>query len=1127
MKSFKIIFFFLLIINNIFQVSYAEVRDFPNLKEANETPGDRIYNISDTVEQLQSSLIPMAQGTLTVQGTGANSVLSGVIQGTTQQGHFFKLTGTGSTLNLKDFTIQDASKTNAEGSVVLIYAGNILNLNKMVIQNNKTTDYGGGAISATNAVLNIFDSKFINNSSNVSFKDDTSDPDYPDDIDAIKSSAGAILVRGDKSETVIDNTLFENNSAYLTGAMFIDRGNLQLTNSIFKGNYSTTTTLDGGNPGALRLGSGDSISLIENCIFENNHSNHNAGAVYSYGNTTIRNTEFKGNTASYRGGALINGGGANTTITGSSFENNEADENAGAIYNDGNLNIDNTIIKNNIAKHHIPTDTEGNGGAIYNSSRGVINLNAGTQINSNSSEGVGGAIANSGGIINITGTKIDGNNSATNGGAIWTSSSATTNIKGGTSITNNSTTGNGGAIYNQGSLYLTSNKNGDILFDGNKSSAGTNDIFGRNSSSTNINRIYVNGNSGIVMMKGGFGGQGDIQKSNKGSLILGGDSSQFSGTYTQTDGTTAITNGKWFGGTSTINGGTLQWDKDAQKVTGILKVNQGNLNIVPDAVLDLNNTNDIVSADAVVYLSKDAQLNNQGTVTFNNNDIWNGTVRNTGVLTFDNFNKTSGSLYQTGGNLNLHNNSVLSTDKNNFITGGNLLIDGNSRLNITDQNFTVNNLKMDNGVINAINGKTAPNYIKNDFTIGKGGAKFNIDFDGDTKKSDQFIVSGDFVPSGEVTIDNYAVYGTPTDKQIDFSVFTGGNIGKVIFTAIDDEVSTPIYMYKLLSTGSGYYSLVRQEFNPSIERGVQTSESVFLNNLMVTNLIFEHVYIDSEEMADLRNNIVNYGDPQYAPYQQFDNEEGSIWLKPFVSYDRFTLKNNNTLFNTAYGSILGFDFPTQQINEQWKFLPTVFITYQGARQAADGNNYYQNGGMGGFMGTFFRGESISSFMAYGGGYGNEMYYDGYRDETGNWYAGCVAISAYNFHPKKNIIIQPILWSAYNIVGKQTWTADYGSVPMSTGYLNGLAIVPGVNAFYGSDTWSVYGTISYLFTINDRVTASAGPVNLQDARLEYGFLQYGVGFIKKIKDRFLAYGQVTIRNGGLTGIAFWGGLSYRF
>lgn len=468
---------------------------------------------------------------------------------------------------------------------------------------------------------------------------------------------------------------------------------------------------------------------------------------------------------------------------------------------------------------------------------------------------------------------------------------------------------------------------------------------------------------------------------------------------------------------------------------------------------------------------------------------------------------------------------MLALDDGNTISGGNLQIDGKSILNVTANNFTVNNLFMDDSTINALNGSTSVNYINNDFIIGPNGANFNVDFNGDTKESDQFNVKNNYIGYGPITIDNYNILGAPVDTRIDFPVFTGGNFGSTVFTAIDKEVNTPIYKYKLVSSGGGVYSPIRQELNPSANRGVQTTEAVFLNNLLVTNLIFEHVYIDSEELTYLRNH--RDGDVFYAPYQQTDNQEGSIWYKPYVSYDRFSLTNNDTIYNTAYGSIIGFDFPTEQLNKDWKFLPTAFIAYQGARQSADYNTYYQNGGMGGFMGTFFKGESISSIMAYAGGYGNEMQYDGYNDQTGNWYAGCAAISAYNFHPRKNIIIQPILWGAYNIVGKQNWTADYGSVPMSTGYLNGLAIVPGINAFYGFDTWSVYSTVSYLFTINDHVKGAAGPVHVEDGRLEYGFLQYGVGFIKKFKDRFLAYGQVTIRNGGLTGIAFWGGLSYRF
>lgn len=1099
MKNIKILVFLLILSNNLFMPANADVKDYATLKEANETPGDRVYNVSTGTEYLDSSLIQMAPGTLTVQGSGENSVLSGQLQSDpTQNGNFFKLRAGDNTLNLNDFTIQEAVKTNAEGSVILLFAGNTANLHNMIIQDNQTTNNNGGAIASTNATLNIFDSKFLNNQS--------------------ATSSGAIVIRGADSNTVIDNTLFEGNNAYLTGAMFIDRGNLQLTNSVFRGNFSTTTTQDGGNPGALRLGTGDSISFIENCIFENNRSGHNAGAVYSYGNTVIKDTQFTGNYASFRGGALINGTGGNTTITGSSFDNNSSSETAGAIYNDGTLNIDTTTITNNTANHHTPTSADGNGGGIYNSSLGVLNVNQGTIVQNNTAAGYGGGIANSvRGVITVNGAVIDSNTSQKNGGGIWNNGTAA--VTGGTSITNNTASGNGGGIFNSGVLDLTSDENGNIIFQNNTAGGTANDIY------TN-NRVNINGESGIVSVSGGITGSGAINKFNDGIFILQGDNSNYIGDFNQSGGTTAVTNGKWFGGNSTIEDGTLEWGEGAEKVSGKLVVHGGNLLVDPNAILDLNNPDDTIAADANIYLSESAVINNSGTVTFNPNDNWEGTVNNTGSLTLDNFIKNSGNLNQTDGYLALHHGSQLSTDNGTTITGGDLQLDGKSILNVTDNNFTVNDLLMNDSTINALNGMTMTNYINNNFVLGPEGAHFNIDFDGDTRESDQFVVNGQFVGTGPISVDDYWVAGAPTDVRIDFPVFTGSNVDSVIFTAVDKEVQTPIYNYKLVSAGGGVYSLVRQEFNPSVYRGVQSVESVFLNNLLVTNMIFEHVYIDSEELTYLRSQK-DTSNIFYAPYQQTDNQEGSVWYKPYVSYDRFSLTNNNDVYNTAYGSIIGFDFPTEKINDEWEFLPTAFITYQGARQSANGGDFYQNGGMGGFMGTFFHGETISSIMAYAGGYGNEMQYQGYNDTTGNWYAGCAAIAAHNFHPKANIIIQPIVWGAYNILGKQTWTADYGSVPMATGYLNGLAFAPGINAFYGKDDWSVYGTISYLFTVNDHVTASAGAAVLDDATLRYGFLQYGVGFIKKFKDRFLAYGQVTIRNGGLTGVAFWGGLSYRF
>lgn len=1064
--------------------------DALNLNDYNSMTGDRTYSIGSVTETLTNNLGNTSSGIFSVNGENQNtSIFSGG-----GQYNFFRLTSTDNTvLNLNNLTIQDALKSNGGGSVLVLQNGNTANIESVIMKDNTATP-SGGAIYSNNGNLNIKDSIFDNNKSN--------------------ASGGAIVVYGTDGKTVIDNSTFQNNSASITGAVYISESDLTLTNSIFRNNQSTSSTSTS-NPGALRIGSGNAASLVDNCLFDSNVSGYNAGAVYSFGNTTIKNSGFTNNYANFRGGALIVGSNSNTSVTGSYFSNNSSQEFAGAIYNDGNLIIDNTVIEGNKALHHEPSGTDGRGGAIYNSGQGILIINENTLVKGNSAAGDGGGIANSSGIISVNGAVFDSNVSNGNGGAIWTTGAA--EITGGTAFIGNTATGQGGAIYNQGRTDLTSGTNGDIIFQNNASGSGANDIYTRN-------ELNINGDSGSVLLSDGVSGYGVINKSNGGNLILHGDSSNYTGTFNQNGGTTAISDGKWFAGTSNIQGGTLEWGTGAQKTGGVINMTSGALYVHPDATLDLNNSADTISADAVIYLDKDAVINNQGTITFNEDDSWHGKVNNTNNVTLDNATVYDGTISHTDGEFYMYNNSIFTVNPDSTIRGGNMTINSGSILNIPDNYFLVNNLNMDNGTINTLNGKTDTNFISNNFAVGTGGAHFNIDFDGDRKVADQFAANN-YIGSGTISVDRYNVSGAPTDIRIPFPVFTGTNVENMTFAATNDIVNTPLYKYNLRSEGAGIYSLIRGEENPSINRGAESIEAMFLNNINVINMIFEHVYIDSEQFTYARTHS---GKPEaiYMPYQDIRHEKGSVWFKPYVTYDRFSLHNNNMVYNTSYGSILGFDFPTKQLENGGKFLPTAFITYQGARQASNGNNYYQNGGMGGLMGTYFKGDWISSILAYGGGFSNEMQGFGYNDRVGNWYAGAAGITAYNFHPKKNVIIQPMLWTAYNVIGKQNWTSSFGNVPYSTGYLNGLAVSPALNTFYGNEKWSVYGTISYVFTINDHVKSYAGPLAVDSARLRYGFLQYGVGFIRTWKDRCLAYGQVTLRQGGFTGIAFWGGLAYR-
>ena len=152
---------------------------------------------------------------------------------------------------------------------------------------------------------------------------------------------------------------------------------------------------------------------------------------------------------------------------------------------------------------------------------------------------------------------------------------------------------------------------------------------------------------------------------------------------------------------------------------------------------------------------------------------------------------------------------------------------------------------------------------------------------------------------------------------------------------------------------------------------------------------------------------------------------------------------------------------------------------------------------------------------------------GVTDKSGNWFAGSAAKLAYNFHPTKHFIIQPTAFIAYNIFGKQKWNTDFGVMSMNSGLLNGINVAPGLNLIYSRDTWNVYGTVQYMYNINDQISGKAGNVELPNLEMRHGYINYGVGVTKTYKDRLNSYVQINLRNGGRTGIGFQLGFNLYF
>lgn len=665
-------------------------------------------------------------------------------------------------------------------------------------------------------------------------------------------------------------------------------------------------------------------------------------------------------------------------------------------------------------------------------------------------------------------------------------------------------------------------------------------------------------------MDGGFSGTGDINKTGAGQLYLGqnSDSTAYTGNFTQDAGTTTVA-GTFFGGTSEINNGTLNWLTDRDKsASASLNVNGGHLNVGDGSnsyVLTLNNSNDEIHPNAVIHLSVNSEIKNDaGKITFNNDgDSWDGKITNNGTVVLDGFaqeDDSRGEHHQQGGETILQNGARVTLGANTTITGGDMQVTSDSVLTAGSQsdfrgvdNFYINTgglfnsgqnpfavantMYIDNGTVNPMSGNTTVNNIGT-LNVGAGGGNFDVDIDAYAAQADRFVANS-ITGAGNLNLNDFQIIGhAPDAERILFTVFDSGNIDSdVTFSTTHDEAVTPLYVYKLASEGGGVYSLTREAgdagINKDAYRGQVATLSMFNNQLFVNQNLFDHVYLDSEELlanAKYANQYASVS-PLFAPYQYTKNE-GGLWYKAYGIFDRFNMTHHLDVANNGYGSIIGADFTPIRLKRGWKVLPTPYIAYNGGHQTFNGVSMYQNGGQAGFMGTFLHRDFIASFLAFGGGYQNDMNVESYTDRTGNWFAGCACKAAYNFRPNRNLIVQPNALLSYMIFGNQNWGSNFGQISMNSGFLNGINIAPGLNVIYGSETWSVYGSVQYMYFINDKLDGVVDNERMASIRMKYGYIAYGVGVVKSWKERFLGYLQITIFNGGINGIGFQGGIAYK-
>lgn len=1054
------------------------------------------------------------------------------------------------TLKISD-SLFESNHTNKTGGAIGV--NNLgpsnfeIEINDTTFTKNNSTGYGG-AIDVTTGGTG----KVTINLNNATFNGNKSESD-----------GGAIAYeKGNITSNIRNNSTFTNNTANNGGAIYNGIKNLEISNTIFDGNK----TNDGGKGGAIYNAGKISLSQTEfkqstDTIYMANDS----AADFSGTNTLNGSISSENATSEIKNKGTLILNADNSGYTGTyTQELGQTDVNESSTFFGGETTIADGVLNWNTLKNYNSTLKVEKGSLnIGNVSKASLSLNNNSYIKKDTLVNI-----NSKGEIKLNGGSItlDDND-------IWAGniSIGDKNTIGSGTLTIDGLTSNGGIFANGGTIDIISGRltasAGDVIKEATTVKIKDDALLAVRGGDVTLGATTDWASKGGVLLTDGtltvkdFASSNGIFQANSGKLMLenstftvGKDSFINSSVETNIDSNSKlqITDNGWvtigdndiWNGEVSLAGGTLNYERTestSSTMTGDLIATSGNLNLLKNSYINIKSPSNIAQAVSVdIQKGATVEISNGAEFNLDSNDKWNGLIKNEldGILKTDNVNNSAfgGMLQQNKGVSIFDNNSNITIDgKDSYILGGTVEIKNGSALNIgsgvADNHFFVSDLNMtNNSALNAMNSVLNKYQISNDMIV-EGKNNLSIDIDGRNKVGDAFIINNlTSNTNGTLNVADFNFIGlAPIDRQFKIRVFDANSINdKVNFTSTDKEIFTPIGYYNLQSAGGGWYTSNMTRYNPQVFRGQVATLASFNNQLMIDDMLLNHVTLDSERLLAQSKNANIYAStlPQFAPYQ-YKKEDGGLWYKSYVNFENLSLTQGLKVGNNSYGSLVGADFPVIKLKHGWRLMPTAYIGYNGAHQTFNGVGMYQNGGQGGLMGTFMKDNFIGSVVAYGGGYNNEMSVAGNTDRAGNWFAGTAAKLAYNFHPTKHFTIQPTAFMSYNIFGRQNWGTDFGSMSMNSGLLNGINVAPGMNFIYAKETWSVYATFQYMYNINEQVGGRAGNVDLASVKMEHGYIQYGLGVTKTWKDRLNSFFQIVFRNGGRTGVGFQLGLNYTF
>ena len=520
----------------------------------------------------------------------------------------------------------------------------------------------------------------------------------------------------------------------------------------------------------------------------------------------------------------------------------------------------------------------------------------------------------------------------------------------------------------------------------------------------------------------------------------------------------------------------------------------------------------------------------------------NITAKNAGEVVLDD-EITGTSLY----NLKLTGDKTGKVTLNNKVSNANTTLE-EVTLHLTKADILASStLTANSGHLSLMNG-IAETQVMQGMNI-NGHLGMSVDVDLQAAKMDRLPENVVVSPDAQIDVEYLNLLNDAKGDKTDIQFADKSYSNQVSYTG-DNEVMykgtaySPIYKYDVsYNKDDGFFTFLRggassgnasDSFNPAVlSTGVAAQAGAYATQMNTFHYAFQHLdnfmnlpYMERLALKNQNRYALTSSaesgifSPTYA-----ENLGASYWIKPYVSFESIPLNNGPKVDNINYGTLIGFDGEMKPIAHGFDRVLSGYVGYNGASQSYSGVDSYQNGGLlGGTMflykGNFFNATTLSVGASIGENhnmYGNEdftMLLAGIGNRLG-----------YNFEFKGGkYIIQPSMLMSYTFVNTFDYTNSAG-LNIESDPMHVIQLSPGVKFIMNTKNgWQPYATVNMVWNIMDSQKVTANAVRLPEMSVD-PYVQYGLGVQKRIKDKFVAFGQALVSNGGRNGVSLTFGLRW--